>query len=206
MPVRRRSRPQREHDERSPDQAIADEPTAIVAAQQDPAKFAPLYAHYHPLVVGYCYRRVGTLEQAEDIAQQVFVRVLRNLPSYRPVAGASFRSWIFTIAHNAIIDHRRRTRDIGSYDRDATLQPVDRAPLPVDLVLRDERKQQMLDAISRLSPGQRAVVELRLAGLKGREIAETLDMSLGAVKSAQLRAFATLRTLLDTPENDDAIR
>lgn len=194
-------------DDAAPDRDAPDDDEAriVAAAQRDPDAFAPLYERYRPLVLGYCYRRTGSLEQAEDLTQQVFIRALRALPGYQPRPGASFRAWLFTIAHNLVIDSRRRTRDHRSLDRDDREPIPDRARLPEEHAIVEERRQHVRRALARLPERQRQVVELRLAGLSGAEIAASLEMTISAVKSAQLRAFARLRTLIDHPEQDDAI-
>ena len=82
-----------------------DEVAIIALAKRDPAAFAPLYQEYLGPVYRYCYRRLGSREAAEDATSLVFERALRALPTFR---GASFRAWLFTIAHNAVTDAYRR--------------------------------------------------------------------------------------------------
>lgn len=213
--VWRKARPAREA--RSPEEAPPAETAAahdadaaiVTAAQADPHAFAPLYARYHPAVFGYCYRRSGDMEAAADLTQQIFLRALRSLPDYRPHPGATFRSWLFTIAHNMVIDSRRKTREHRSLDQPgADGRPLvlpDRGMLPEQLALVSERRERVHRAVAQLPERRRQIVELRLAGLTGAEIAATLGMTLSAVKSAQFHAYATLRTLLDDPEDRDAI-
>lgn len=184
---------------------------AIVArAQRDPAAFAPLYLRYEPVVRGYCQRRLGDPEVAADATSRVFIRVLQALPDFRPDPsrnGSTFRSWLFTIAHNVVVDTHRRTRKHPSLDQPGVVrdgQPiaeslalVDPAALPEDVALANEAARQLHEVLTQLPDRQRQIVELRLAGLSGDEIAATLGTSLSAVKSAQFRAYATMRTLLD---------
>lgn len=170
----------------------------VVRAQTDPEAFAPLYDRYFDAVFGYCLRRLRDRETAADATAAVFARALAALPRFR---SGSFRSWLFTIAHNVVIDDTRRRRPVVGLDAaaaiiDARLGPEDQA------MARDEWRE--VDALlARLTPDQRRVVELRLAGLTGREIAEALDQSLPAVKATQFRAYARLRRLI-APDEDGA--
>src|SRR4051812_20704973 len=92
-----------------------DEARAIAAAKIDPRAFAPLYSRYVDPVYSYCLRCLGDPETAADATQDVFARALRALPRYREQA---FRPWLFTIAHNVIVDaHRAR----GGRPPDASL-------------------------------------------------------------------------------------
>lgn len=184
----------------------------IAAAKSNPDAFAPLYAAYHPIVLGYCYRRVGHDEQAADLTSQIFLRVLRALPDYAPKPGTTFRAWLFTIAHNVVIDSRRRDRhersiDVDPTDGQAVPELIDAGPTLEDQVLGRERRDQVRRALGTLPERRRQIVELRLAGLSGAEIAATLGITLSAVKSAQFHAYASLRHVLDhptKPENSDA--
>jgi RNA polymerase sigma-70 factor (ECF subfamily) len=184
----------------------------IAAAKVNPAAFEPLYATYHPIVLGYCYRRVGHDEQAADLTSQIFLQVLRALPDYAPKPGSTFRSWLFTIAHNVVIESRRRDRHERSIDVDppdgrTAPELIDAAPTPEDQVLGREQRDLVRRALGTLPERRRQIVELRLAGLSGAEIASTLGITLSAVKSAQFHAYAALRDVLDhptKPESSDA--
>lgn len=195
----------------TPDAPDAIDRADILAAQQDPAAFAPLYERYAPAVRGYCLRRLGEPEAAADAASQVFIRALQRLDTYRPSqAGAStVRSWLFAIAHNTVVDtHRRnavrnhRSLDEAPAFRDGPaagdrLVATDRTTDPEDQALARETVARVRHALTRLPERQRQIVELRMAGLTGAEIASVLGMTPGAVKAAQFRAFGTLRPLLD---------
>lgn len=184
-----RSRPQ-------PGTGIDPEHAEILHAQRDPHAFAPLYQRYVDAVFGYCYRRTSDQEAAADLTSQIFARALAALPRYQPQAReGTFRSWLFSIAHNLVIDDHRTRRDHHPLDR--IEEPRDTTPSPEDQVIASEDRQALARAIASLTASQRQVVELRLAGLTGPEIAAVLRMRLPAVKSAQFRAYARLRDLLE---------
>jgi RNA polymerase sigma-70 factor (ECF subfamily) len=175
--------------------SVPDEDARVVAlAQRDPRAFAPLYDRYFDPVYRYCFRRLGDREAAADAAAQVFAKALAALPRYREDA-PSFRSWLFAIAHNVIVDDLRARRPVAPIA--AAEHVAATGPSPEDVVLTDETGGTVRTLLASLPPDQRQILELRLAGLTGPEIAAALGRSLGAVKIAQVRAFAKLRATFD---------
>lgn len=179
----------------------------IERARRDPHAFAPLYERYADAIFGYCIRRVTDRELAADLTSQIFTRAIVAIPRYRPnVTPGTFRSWLFTIAHNVVVDTHRARRDLRSLDDDTvTYHLTDTAPSPEDEAIASDTREALSRAIAQLTPTQRQVVELRLAGLTGPEIADVLAMQLTAVKSSQFRAYARLRELLraHAPVNEE---
>src|SRR5215212_9812700 len=174
---------------------IPDEDARVVAlAKTDPRAFAPLYSRYFDPVYRYCYRRLGHPEAAADATAQVFAKALAALPRYREEA-PSFRSWLFAIAHNVITDDLRTRRPVDPMTAAADISSADQSP--EEAALSNEVGCTVRAHLALLPPDQRQILELRLAGLTGPEIAAALDRSLGAVKIAQVRAFARLRATLD---------
>ena len=180
-----------------------DEAELVARAKRELAAFAPLYARYFDPVYRYCYRRLGSAEAAADATSQVFAKALSALSGCR---GASFRSWLFAIAHNVITDSYRSQRS----DRpiEAAADVFDGAPSPEEQAIATEERRSLRALLAQLPPDQRHVVELRLAGLNGTEIAESLGRSRAAVDTAQCRAVVRLRALLGiagrTKEGRDA--
>ena len=153
-----------------------------------------LYRRYVDAVHGYAYRRLGTREDAEDATSDVFHEVARALPGYRLRPDATFRSWLFTIAHHVIADHRgRRERDRRRYE---PLAPdlVDAAPSPAETAEAMDDGRWIRSLLGELPPRERQVLELDLAGLKTAEISDVLGLLPGAVHTARSRALDRLRT------------
>lgn len=169
--------------------SIGDPDARLVAwAQQDPQAFTALYDRYFSGVFGYCLHHLGDAALAEDATSQTFLKALAALPRYRETG--RFRPWLFTIAHNAVLDtvHRRPelTLDAAIGVLDPTASPEEQAIVTLDAAWLDA-------AIAQLPPDDREVLELRRAGLSGQEIAVVLGIGHEAAKKRQLRAMARLR-------------
>jgi RNA polymerase sigma-70 factor, ECF subfamily len=166
---------------------------ALVAlALSDRQAFGLLYDRYVGSVYRYCYGRLGDREDAEDATSLVFARALAALPTHH---GSSFRSWLFTIAHNVVLNARRDA--VGDRPLMTALEIVDPEPLPEDRAVAEERRHTLSQALLLLPEEQRRVVELRLAGFTGPEVAATLGRSHDSVRATQRRALARLRELLN---------
>lgn len=152
-------------------------------------------------VYNLCYRFTGRRQEAEDLAQEVFLRVFRTLEKFDPGQG-SLNVWLYRVARNLLIDHYRATRRDRLTDsidnEDAPMQLVDtRAPSPhrsAELVQLRETLQQ---ALTRLSPDLREAIILRdLQGLDYREIGRVLEIPEGTVKSRINRGRNELAKIL----------
>ncbi len=177
--------------------------TLVALALGDRQAFGLLYDRYIDAVYRYCYGRLGDREDAEDATSLIFARALAALPTQR---GPSFRSWLFAIAHNVVLNSRR---DAGhSQPLDAAHERLDPGPSVEELVTEADRRHSVRKALARLPDAQRRVVELRLAGLSGPEVAVALGRSHDSVRTTQRRALAALRVLLnvtrDTEEGRNA--
>ena len=180
-------------------EAAASDAAVVARALQDRAAFGQLYDRYVDLIFHYCLVRLRDREEAEDATSLVFARALAALPTHR---GRSFRSWLFTIAHNVVIDRQRAAIPV------APLSLLEAVPAPdpslEDQVATTDRRRAVAQAVSQLPDEQRAVVELRLAGLTGPEVAAALGRSHESVRTTQRRAIARLRSLLGIgPEREE---
>jgi RNA polymerase sigma-70 factor (ECF subfamily) len=171
----------------------------IEAAKADPRAFAPLYDRYAVPIYRFCFRKVGDPDVANDLTAQIFVRAIERLDRFRPQPGATFRSWLFAIARNAIVDGWRRHRPHTPLNLDVHVL-ADHDPGPEERAVHGDELDRLLAVLERLPISHRDIIELRLAGLTTTEVADALGMTQSAVKSAQSRAYKRLRDLLSPPE------
>ncbi len=181
----------------------------VIAAQEGrESAFRELIRRYQRPVFSLIYRMVRDRELAEDLAQETFIKVLNAVDSYRPEH--KFSSWIFKIANNAAIDQLRRRQldtlslegapDAITQERQAAtaLQLSSGGESPLDELEARELGSQIEAAIARLRPEYRACIILRhVEGRPYDEIAETLGLPLGTVKTYIHRARGELREYLD---------
>jgi RNA polymerase sigma-70 factor (ECF subfamily) len=164
--------------------------------------FETLVTRHQHSVVGTAAKMLGGAADAEDIAQQVFVRVWKHAARYQP--SAKFTTWLMTIARNLVFNELRRRRRSQQVSMDSdegdTIrhQFVDeQAVAPSEEILDSELKEAIDAAIAGLPETQRlAIVLRRYEGMPYEEIAEVLKTSVPAVKSILFRARAELKARL----------
>ncbi len=168
----------------------------VLAAQLDRAAFGVLYRRYLDRVYGYCFHLLGDHHDAEDVTERTFLAALAALETYRDT-GATFRAWLFRIAHNQLAN-ALRTRARHATDRlDGPARDVASAD-PAGLVGLADDARRLRGAIAGLSEDRRQVIVLRFVdGLSAREIGEVLDRSEGAIRVLQHRALRELAATLD---------
>ncbi len=187
--------------------AATDQEVVIKARAGSDAAYRELVRRYERPVFSLIYRMVRNREQAEDLSQETFVKVLNALDSYRPEY--KFSSWVFKIANNAAIDYlRRRELDTlsleGSPHADTpqmveatALQIGDRGETALEEVENRELGGEIERAIAKLRPEYRTCILLRhVEGRAYEEIAEILNLPLGTVKTYIHRARNELRIAL----------
>ena len=172
-----------------------DEPDEAIAARAlaDPDAFTLLYRANALDVYRYCYRRLQDREAAEDATSQTFTNAYAGL---RRLGNKPFRPWLYAIAHNVVVDAHRARRPLLPLDATTALEAP--TPLPEELAIDHERRDVIRLVLQQLPKRDRDVVELRLAGLSGQEIAETLQCSHQAVRAAHYRAVQRIRELLES--------
>jgi RNA polymerase sigma-70 factor (ECF subfamily) len=163
----------------------------VRAAQGDRAAFAILYRRYVDRVYGYAFYLLGDHHDAEDATERTFLAALAAIDGFRDT-GASFRSWLFRIAHNQVANalrSRGRRRD-DSLDR--VLEPVSSTDPAAEVTAADDARH-VRAALATLADDRRQVLILRCVdGLSAREIADVLGRSEGAVRVLQHRALRDL--------------
>jgi RNA polymerase sigma-70 factor, ECF subfamily len=183
---------QHEHARRrtAPDPDLAD----VRAAQRDRAAFGALYRRYLDRVYGYCFYLLGDHHDAEDVTERTFVAALGVIDGFRD-EGATFRAWLFRIAHNQLANALRSR----SRQRAAPLEAVPEPPVladPAGLFGQAEETRRLRWALDQLADDRRQVVVLRFVdGLSAREIGAVLDRTEGAVRVLQHRALRQLAEL-----------
>lgn len=171
----------------------------------DRSAFESLVEKYKQPVINLVGRTLPDLNEAEDIAQNVFIQVYKAAPRYEP--SAKFSTWLFTIARNFCLNElRRRSRHPADSldathpdDEDSPLRQVpDQRPTgPTDLLLQAELEEKIQAALADLPESQRTAILLcRQKDLSYEDIAEVLKCSLSATKSLIHRGRETLKTRL----------
>ncbi len=177
-------------------QDASDEDLMLSYAQGDAAAFEQLYARHRRVLLGYLVRQLRDQAVAEEIYQEAWMRVIRAREGYQ--VSAAFRTWLFTIAHNLVLDHYRRQgrrAELVLADGDELPDLADTAtPPPEDLLAGRQDAEQLLACIGALPFAQRDVVLLRLeAGLTPAEIVAVTGADPEAVKSRLRYAVQRLR-------------
>ena len=173
-------------------------------AGEDSAWEALLSAHTRR-IYNLCYRFTGRVEEAEDVTQEVFIKVFQTLKSYDAAQG-SFSTWLSRVARNHLVDHYRRTRKdrlTSSLEEElpAAEQKASLHMQPTGQVESRERKETLQLALDKLSPDLREAVILRdLHDLDYEEIAQVLRVPQGTVKSRINRGRLELGRVLKRME------
>jgi RNA polymerase sigma-70 factor, ECF subfamily len=157
-------------------------------------EISELYANLRPNLFAYLNTLGLNTEEAEDIIQEAFLKLVRHLTER--VDRADLRRWIFRVAHNAAMDLFRSGRtfalDEDSEQAEAMRQVADTATTPEEAALRQEQMRIIVRAMVRLTPQQRYAVMLRTEGLYYREIAKVLGVSTQRVAELVQRGLALL--------------
>jgi RNA polymerase sigma-70 factor (ECF subfamily) len=165
----------------------SDEDLLARARKGDAEAFGDLYERYLGPIYRYLYYRVGNVHEAEDLTETVFLKIWQSLASYRQ-GRASFRTWLFAVAHNLLVDHYRTRRREEALSEGGELISGD--PQPEETVMHQERSQLISRVLQSLPLSFQEVLSLRfINGLKHEEAAAILGKSVGAVRVLQHRAL-----------------
>lgn len=163
-----------------------------VAQSGDRQAFAEVYSHFAPRIKGFLMRGGASAEEAEDLAQDAMVKVLKKAKLFDP-AKASAATWIFTIARNARIDAIRRASRPMPDGEDPALMPEEAPRADVQCELK-ERDARIRSAMELLPSEQQEVMRLHFYEDEPHSvIAERLELPLGTVKSRLRLAFEKIR-------------
>ena len=204
---------------RSPEEAAAHEAAQAATARLvlqcmagDQHAWQQLVVAQHRRIYAICYRFTGSATDAEDLTQDVFLKVYRNLASFDTAKG-SFQTWITTMTRNLLVDHFRRTRlERATESIDASFDGEEDGPTIADRLTDPGRSQEhhvagmelkvrIQQALAELSPELREAVILRdLEDMDYKEIAQVLRIPEGTVKSRISRGRGELARLLQRIE------
>ncbi len=179
-----------------------DEPYLIQQARQgNAAACAALYDRHYDAVYRYCYYHVGETALAQDLAGEVFVRMVENLDTFK-VRGRPLLAWLYAIARNLITDTFRQSAH-------ATQLPLDEAlatgeDFPIHRIEQGLLADRLAAALVHLTEEQRQVILFKFVlDHSNAEVARLMGKSEGAIKSLQHRALAALRRVLKQERRDE---
>ncbi|MBG7617521.1 MAG: sigma-70 family RNA polymerase sigma factor [Chloroflexi bacterium] len=170
------------------------EPELVCQAQAgDRGAFAVLYERYFDKIYRYTVLKVGDRSEAEDMTQQVFLKALKSISSFK-WKEVPFSAWLYRIAHNQVVDYFRKKsrRPTADIEKCLIVSGQDTQKL-VEIKMSIE---QVAIAARRLTPAQQEVISLRFAGeMRIAEVAAAMGKSQGAVKALQHSAILALRKI-----------
>jgi RNA polymerase sigma-70 factor (ECF subfamily) len=170
------------------------EELVIKSQQGDAEAFAQIYDVFVTPIYRYIFYKVKK-EDVEDLVETLFLKAWENIGKYKKQKKTSFKSWIFRIAHNLVVDHYRLTREHASLDPRISdtkreSDPVQQAKLKLD-------NERLKAAIDKLKPNYQQIVLLKFINeLSNEEIAKVLKKSEGSVRILQFRALKALKVVL----------
>lgn len=163
-----------------------------------------LVAAFSKRIFNLAYQFTGSFEAAEDLTQDIFIKLYKVLPKYD--FQKNFNAWFLTMSRNHLIDHYRKTKweKVSRDEFEEHRLSADSATDPERSLLADEIKDRVWRGLDRLSPDIRMTVILRdIQGKKYEEIAETLELPLGTVKSRVNRGRIQLARILKEEKETD---
>ena len=189
-----------------PRAAVSAEERALIerCKRGDVGAFNDLVRKYEKQVYNFAYRLTGNYDDANDVAQDAFLRVFNAIGTFR--GDSSFSTWLFRITTNVFLDERKKAKahpqtSLDEYmelgESSVARQIEDPSPTPEAVLEESERAQILLKAVSDLPEYQRAMVTLYHTQQKSyEEIAEIMDLPIGTVKSRLNRARLALKEKL----------
>ena len=165
------------------------------AIKGDGEAFAQLYEEYFDKVYRYIYLRLGNQAEVEDLTQEVFVKALKAIGSYK-WRDLPFASWLFRIARNHMIDHLRKEGKVEKIAWDDNIAHVE-GPNPALVAEQRLEIEELRDNMEKLSPAQRVVISLRFGSeLSVAEVAKVLGKSPGTIKALQHSGVVALKKMM----------
>ena len=184
--------------------AKSDEALMLQLQAGDLRSFDTLVKRWEKRLLNYCYRMVNDIALAEDLRQEVFLRIYRSAKTYRSTA--QFSTWMYRIATNLCLDtlakqKRRKEAPIAVYLESESERLIDPSEAPDTVVVKKETESRVRSALARLPEDQRIVVTLRhYNGMKFHEIATIVERPISTVKSRMTAGMERLSKMLSKQE------
>jgi RNA polymerase sigma-70 factor (ECF subfamily) len=188
---------------------LSDRELVFLARRRNELAFAEIVTRYRKRLLSTIYRLTGDWTTSEDLLQEVFIKVFRSLGKFNP--HFAFSTWVYTIARHAAYDHLKRSVppavsldmdfDDGSETRRPSFELRDRNEGPEEILESNEMCARIEDALNELpEPYRRAMSMRHIEHRTYTEIAESLDIPLGTVKSYLFRGRKELQRKLAAPQ------
>lgn len=167
------------------------------AAEGDPQAFGVLYERYVQKIYNYIYYRTGSIYDAEDLTERVFLRALRHIRNYRD-RGVPFTAWLYRIAHNLVANWHRDNSRRKEIPLDEGMIVFQRSEHPEQEILQIEERERLLRVIRCLPEDRQQLLILKFVEhLSNAEIGQIMGRTEGAVKSLYHRTLLSLRDELE---------
>ncbi|MFC1569737.1 RNA polymerase sigma factor [bacterium] len=165
----------------------------------DTLAFQELVRNHDRKVLGLAYQMLGNQQDAEDVYQEVFMKVYKNIQKFR--FQSAFETWLYRIVVNTAINYRKtRNKHLNNtiipedFDEDSSWAPLDHNPLPDQIAMNQEIRNQIQTVLDRLTLIQRTVFVLRFyQDFKIKDIAEIISCTEGTVKNTLFRSTIKVR-------------
>lgn len=185
------------------------EETLVANGQSDPEAFGRLYDSYYQPVFGFMYNRTGNAEVSKDLTSETFFHALKNLHRYKPREGASFKSWLFAIAIAQVGNYYRSRSKFLEVTTDEAPELIGREDFRPDIAYRmgedatelEGQISLLREMMGKLNGRQQNILTLRyFSHMTVPEIAATIGMKEGTIKSHIHRALKKLQSLMVEPQ------
>lgn len=171
----------------------------IEAAKADPKKFGVIYERYYEQIFMFIFQRVESMDEAGDVASQVFLKAMTNLKKFE-FRGLPFASWLYRIARNEVNQHFRKENSskVVNVDTSALGEMIDELDSNED---KDELVQKLIQAIRELEDGDIEILELRYFEKRPfREVGDILGITENNAKVRLYRTLDKLKKVVNTKE------
>jgi len=177
---------------------MKEEETIKKAKNRDPEAFGSLYDQHLPAIYRFILLKIGDKSTSEDIAHQVFLNAWQNIENYQS-QGFPFSSWLYRIAHNAIIDYYRTDKKHADLESAEELATNDNLEEKIDQGLE---LNIVKAALKELPDEQQNIIIMKFVEeLSNKEIAAALGKNEGAIKTAQHRSLKNIKKIIDEKYN-----